>query len=110
MGSPHYDPAVVAELAATEETRAITLVASDSCAELGLADEDVWEVLLDLNASHCRFYKSMPSNQRPDEMLDVYDVWVRDIPIYLKFKITTSRDRSQRVVVVLSFKRNEHFV
>lgn len=106
---PHYDPELVAQLAGQEATRAITLVASDGCANLGLTNDDVWSILRALSGPACRFYKSMTSDQRPDEILDVYDVWVDNTPIYLKFKIILTHDGTRQIVVVLSFKRNEHF-
>ena len=106
---PHYDPKLVAHLADHEDTRAITIVASDGCASLALTNEDVWSILGDLAGPACRFYKTMQSDQRPEDILDVYDVWIDNTPIYLKFKIIQTHDGARQIVVVLSFKRNEHF-
>jgi hypothetical protein len=107
MGGPVYDPARVKELAISEATRAITLAAEDGCYQLGLTLEDVWTALAELDGPNCRFYKSMPSDKRPDDLFDVYELFMGPHAIYLKFKVTT-RPRGFALVVV-SFKRNEHY-
>jgi len=106
MARPAYDPELVRELASSEETRAITLSAEDACYALGLTLEDIWSVMQELGGPRCRFYKTMPSQQRPEDIFDVYDVFSGPIAIYLKFKIVT---QARRRVVVVSFKRNEHY-
>lgn len=106
MGSPVHDPARVRELAASEATRAITLTAEAGCYELGLTLEDVWSALVALDGPHCRFYKSMPSDKRPNDIFDVYELFIGPYAIYLKYKITDGPSAS---VVVVSFKRNEHY-
>ena len=107
MGSPVHDPARVRELASSEATRAITLSAEDGCYELGLTLEDVWTALGDLDGPNCRFYKSMPSDKRPDDFFDVYELFIGPHAIYLKFKVTDRPTGS--VLGVVSFKRNEHY-
>lgn len=98
---------MVRKLASGETTRAITLTAEDGCYELGLTLGDVWTALAELSGPNCRFYKSMPSDQRPDDIFDVYELFIGPHAIYLKFKIVRRPNESR--VVVVSFKRNEHY-
>lgn len=106
---PSYDPAMIALLAADESARVIVVTARDDCVALGFTIEQVWVALQDLDGPACRFYKSMPSEKIPGEIFDVYDVFLDNIPIYLKFKVITDSSARQYVVVVVSFKRNEHY-
>jgi hypothetical protein len=108
MGGPVHDPAQVRELALNEATRGITLAAEDGCWELGLTLEDVWTAVAALDGPNCRFYKSMPSEKNTAELFDVYDVFVGPHAIYLKYKVVTRRAGS--ILIVVSFKRNEHYV
>jgi len=107
MGSPAYDIQSVRELASNVATREITLSAEDGCYELGLTLGDVWAALGDLGNANCRYYKSMPSDKRPEDIFDVYELFIGPNAIYLKFKIANRQ--SGRVLVVVSFKRNEHY-
>jgi Motility quorum-sensing regulator, toxin of MqsA len=107
MGGPVHDPQKVQGLASNEATRAITLSAEDGCYELELTLEDVWAAMADLSGPNCRYYKSMPSDKRPEDIFDVYEVFIGAHAIYLKFKIVNRSSGS--VLVVVSFKRNEHY-
>jgi hypothetical protein len=109
MNGPTYDPTLVAVLAADERTRAITIRARNDCAGMGLTTDAVWNALQDLHGAGCRFHKSMPSDDRPEDLFDVYDVFVEQLPVYLKFKITSEAAGDNRIVVVVSFKRNEQY-
>jgi len=107
--TPAYPTELIARLAADEDCRAIVLTARRDCLVLGLSIEDVWVVLQDLDGPACHFYKTMVSEKRPEDIFDVYDVFIDNLPIYLKFKVTTGPSGRQHVVVVVSFKRNEHY-
>ena len=49
----------------------------------------------------------MPSDKRPDDLFDVYELFIGPHAIYLKFKVTDRPTGS--VLGVVSFKRNEHY-
>jgi hypothetical protein len=73
-----------------------------------MAPDVVWETLANVNGPNCRFIKTVDSDKRPGEKLDVYDALVDSQPIYVKIKITKTHD-SSKILVVLSFKKNEYY-
>jgi hypothetical protein len=99
---PSSDLAEVKELAAGEETRRIGFDATRDALALGFLVDDVWRTIAALEPSD--FYKSMPSEQEPGTMLDVYHPDCRGKPIYLKFQIVHWRGTLLRILKVVSFK------
>jgi hypothetical protein len=106
---PHYAPLEVKRLAADPKARRLTRAAFDGCAALGLDPDVVWDTLLETDSQSCRFIKTLKSDQRPGELLDVYDALVDTHQVYLKLKIVQTRDQPPKILVVLSFKRNEYY-
>ena len=100
--NPSFDRLEVARLAA-ERKAIISVGASDSCAKLGLFNEDVWKSLETLKSDD--FCKTDIWHNRPDEMVDVYYIAVGDHNVYLKFSIVV--DKGTQLLIVSSFKENE---
>lgn len=105
---PCYDRREVQQLASDASARRLTRTALDGCLELGLASDVVWETLGALNSPECRFIKTLDSEQRAGEKLDVYDALVCGHQVYVKIKIVQVNGES-KLLVVLSFKRNEYY-
>lgn len=106
---PHYPPADVKSLAGQPAARRLTRSAIDGCLSLGMPPEVIWETLAALDEPDCRFIKTLDSDQRPGEKLDVYDALVGGQPVYVKIKIVKTNAEPPRLLVVLSFKRNEYY-
>ena len=104
---PHYLPSTVRSLCTDPSKRRITRSALETCGILGIAPEIVWETLAEVDGVNCRFIKTVNSEKRPGEMLDVYDAAVQDQQIYIKIKVVNLGDEG--ILVVLSFKRNEYY-
>jgi hypothetical protein len=109
LSVPHYDPEEVRALAASSIARRLTRSALDGCLSLGMAPDVVWETLAGVDSAHCRFVKTIDSDRAPGEKLDVFDALVDGQPIYLKLKIVKSDGEPPRLLVILSFKRNEYY-
>ena len=80
-------------------TRSATLAAD----KLGLKDRHILECVLSLHPDD--FYKTMPSEKRPELWQDVYRPTYDGIWLYVKVQILTSRRTDARTAVVISFKR-----
>ena len=106
---PYHAPPEVKRLAADPKARRLTRSAFDGCLALGLDPGVVWEVLQEVHSASCRFIKTLESDQRPGEFLDVYDALVEAHHVYVKLKIVQTNDQAPQILVVLSFKRNEHY-
>ena len=107
-GSPQYDLSEVRKLAADPAARRLTRVALDGCLDLGFPLDVIWETLAALGASGCKFIKTLDSDKRPGEKLDVYDALVCGTQVYIKIKIVQNNETS-KMLVVLSFKRNTYY-
>lgn len=83
--------------------------ALEGCLELGFDPELVWETLAGVGGCACRFIKTLDSDRRPGEMLDVYDALVEGQQVYVKLKIVKTNAQPDRILAVLSFKRNEFY-
>jgi hypothetical protein len=105
---PRYSVAEVRLLAADPSARRLTRSAVDGCLELGLAQDLVWETLAGVGSADCRFIKTVDSDKRLGEKLDVYDALVCGKPVYVKIKVFQTIE-SSKLLVVVSFKRNEYY-
>ena len=101
-------PDEVSRLAGEPLTRRLTRAALNGCLELGLSPDLIWEVLASVGGPECRFIKTLDSDLRANEKLDVYDALVAGQPVYVKIKIVKA-EAPERLLVVLSFKRNEYY-
>lgn len=78
----------------------ITRPSLDGAFALGFDDQDICECICDyLDSTH--FYKTMPAEQRPGFMQDVYRITYEEQPVYLKLQIALGK------AVVISFKADE---
>lgn len=105
---PHYKPEEVRKLAADPAARRVTRVALDGCLDLGFLPDVIWEALAELDGPECQFIKTVDSDKRPGEKLDVYDALVCGTQVYVKIKIVQTNELS-KLLVVLSFKRNTYY-
>ena len=94
--TPHYDLLRVAKLVKNGHY-VLTAKVENDINSYGYTLTAVGEALLNINNTH--FSKSMESERRPGEWLDVYSLPFDDDIFYIKFKIS-----SEPAVVVLSFK------
>jgi hypothetical protein len=109
MDVAHYECDEVRRLAADPNARRLTRSALDGCLALGFDPEIIWETLAGVGGKDCLFIKTLDSDKRPGEKLDVYDALVESIQVYLKLKIVQNHAYSPRLLVILSFKRNEFY-
>ena len=74
----------------------LTLSAQDTILELDFDDQDVYDCIVNhLEDTH--FYKTMPSELKPDLMQDVYRITYSEKRIYLKLQVNVD-------AIVISFK------
>ena len=106
---PHYDPDEVRSLAADHRARRLTRSASEGCLGLGLDPDVIWDTLGVIDGPECRFVKTLDSDKRPGEKLDVYDALVDARQVYVKIKVVKNANNPPKLLVVLSFKRNEYY-
>jgi motility quorum-sensing regulator/GCU-specific mRNA interferase toxin len=92
---PHYDLAKVKKLVSDPESRPFTIAASDGGLSMGLKDEEMRTVILDL--SHKDFHKSMTTYADSQVWQDVYHGVTPDgDAVYIK--ITLYPDRRPPIV------------
>ena len=106
---PAYPAEQVRRLAALPGSRRALRAALDGCAMMGWSVDVVWETLHGVGEQNCQFVKSVDSDKRPGEKLDVYDAIVEGREVYIKVKIVPGNSNEQSLLVVLSFKRNEYY-
>jgi|GEM_PF-840862 hypothetical protein len=70
--------------AALEDRCQLTIGARQNAHEIGFSETEVTDVISKLGPTD--FYKSTPSYYNPSVWQDVYKVFARGIPVYIKFK------------------------
>lgn len=105
---PRYDPGEVRKLACDPRARRLTRTAVAGCLALRLPLDVIWETLAALDDAKCEFIKTLDSDKRPGEKLDVYDALICGTQVYIKIKIAQSHELP-KLLVVLSFKRNTYY-
>jgi Motility quorum-sensing regulator, toxin of MqsA len=103
----HLRPSSGQRLAATEETRDIARCATRDSLAIGVLTGEVWETVANLQPTE--FYKTMPSEEKPGTMLDVYRPTLNNIVIYLKLQIIQWRGTLLHVVKLSRSRKSESY-
>lgn len=75
----------------------VSQTAIDGALALGFDEDDIFECVLN-NLSDTHFYKTMPSEKKPELMQDVYRITYGEQRIYLKLQV------ADNWATVISFK------